>query len=486
MTLSLIFLGANIFFVLAEFSIVKAQAAKLEVLHNRGKTRAGLVLLMMKRMDHYFSAIQIGVTMSTLGLGWAGEPAVARLFDQNMAWPHWLSSGAAFCLIIYLQIVFAELVPRYIAVRHAETLALWVAFPLEIYYRIVRLPVWILSKSSVAIAKLLGSSPIGEHETAFSQEEMRVLMGTAQEKGLLPLDRLLLIENLFDFSSLKVRDAMVPKDRLTYLSATKSWDDNLQTIKTNHFSRYPVTPSDPDHIDGFIHVKDLVGTSNNVDLNKLKRPIQKIQDTEPLSPLLNTMTAQGKHLVLCMKGDKVSGLITLEDVLEEIVGEIHDEFDAPRAWSLHQYLLADLVDIEMQPSTPQQVIHDLTHRLIRVEPALNLNFVERSVQEREQQLPTAIGKGVAVPHTRLASLTQPRLAIGRTSKSFGFTPPDKEPVALVFLILTPTSAPLEQLRILSRVAMLINNETVRKQIFKAKSATELVDVIRTSEALIAG
>ncbi len=486
MTLSLFFLFANIFFVLAEFSIVKAQAAKLEVMHNRGKTRAGLVLQMMKRMDHYFSAIQIGVTMSTLGLGWSGEPAVARLISQSLSWPPWANSALAFCFIIYFQIVFAELVPRYIAVRHAETFALWLAFPLEIYYRIVRIPVWILSKSSVAIAKLMGVSPIGDHETAFSQEEMRVLMGTAQEKGLLPLDRLLLIENLFDFASLKVRDAMVPKDKVVYLTTTKSWEENTAIVRANHFSRYPLTSSDLDHIDGLIHVKDFAGKSNDGDLMKLKRPITKVQDTESLTPLLNSMAMQGKHMLLCMKGDKVSGILTLEDVLEEIVGEIHDEFDAPRAWSLHQYLSPDLVDIDMKPATPQQVIHHLTQRLIRVEPTLNLNFVERSVQERELQLPTAIGKGVAVPHTRLASLAQPRVAIGRTKDSFAFAPPDKEPVGLVFLILTPASAPLEQLRILSRVAMLANNETVRKQIFKAKSAAELVDVIRTSEALISG
>lgn len=489
---ALVFLFLNIFFVLAEFSLVRTQPARIEVMLAKGVRGSGLLLKMLRQLESYLSAIQIGVTMSTLGLGWLGEPAISKfivaVIDRGQfLGPHIHTIGTvvSFLLIMYFQIVFAELVPRNIAIHKAETLALLIVYPLEMYKRLVQLPNWILAKSSSLISVMLGVPPAGEVEQVYSEAEVRVMLGASQEKGLVPLDRLLLIENLFDLSTLKVRDAMVPREKIVYLSLAKSWKENREILKGHHFSRYPLADPDLDHISGIVHVKDLDAFSDGIRLADIKRKVVTVQDSEPLQPLLKIMTTQGKHMMIAMRGLRVAGLITLEDVLEEIVGEIHDEFDAPMAWSLHGLLSPELIDLDMRATAPRDSVETLANR-VRSMHVIETQQVVRSVLERESQLPTAIGQGVAVPHARLSDIAKPIVAVGRSAKPLGFGAPDKVPVRLVFLILTPALQPLEQLRILGRVATLVNNQTLRRGLMRAKTPAQFLDIVRTSEALVAG
>jgi len=489
---SLVFLALNVFFVLAEFALVRTQPARMEVMLAQGVGRAGLVLKILGKLETYLSAIQIGVTTSTLGLGWLGEPAVSNFiigaFDAK-GWigihAHALGTTIAFLLIMYFQVVFAELVPRNIAIQHAEPLALLFAYPLEIYKRIVQFPSWILSKSASLICSALGFAPSSSMEQVYSEAEVRVMLGTSQEKGLMPLDRLLLIENLFDLSMLKVRDAMVPREKIVFLSTERSWEDNRAVLHSHHFSRYPLADPDIDHVSGIVHVKDLAGVSGDPQIADIKRKVSTVQDSEPLQPLLKMMTTQGKHMLIAMRGLRVTGLITLEDVLEEIVGEIHDEFDAPTAWSLQTLLNPELVDLDLRATTPQECVQALAARVQAVH-GIDAGPLVRAVLEREAQLPTAIGQGVAVPHARLADIVRPIIAIGRGARALGFNAPDKIPVRLAFLIVTPASAPLEQLRILGRVATLINSQSLRRGLMRAKTPAQFLDIVRSSEALVAG
>ncbi|MBV9080707.1 MAG: DUF21 domain-containing protein [Elusimicrobia bacterium] len=495
MTLSLlaalVFLFCNAFFVMAEFALIRTQVPRVEVMQTHGTAGASLVLKILKHLDSYLSAIQIGITMCTLGLGWLGEPAVTHLISRHFAAVGFIGSharliGAAvsFALIMYFQIVFAELLPRNIAIHKAEAIALVISYPLEVYKRILQAPNWLLSKSAILVSDLVGVPPAGEAEQIYSEEEVRVMLGASQEKGLLPLDRLLLVENLFDLANLKVRDAMVPRERIIYLSTAQSWSDNLQVIWASHFSRFPLADPDLDHVSGLIHVKDLVGI-DNPDLSKLKRKIGTVQDTEPLQPLLKSMTGQGQQILLAMRGARVSGLLALEDLLEEIVGEIHDEFDAPSAWSLHGSLQPELVDLELRGASSEECVQALAARIQTVHGIDPAQLIQ-AVLAREAQLPTAIGKGVAVPHARLASVSRPIIAVARSLKPVAFAAPDKVPVRLVFLILTPAAAPLEQLRILGRVAALVNNQTLLRRLMRAKNVAQFLDIIRTTEALVAG
>ncbi len=492
--LTLLFLCLNIFFVLAEFALVKAQRARLEVMRADGRTRATLVIAMMDNMDSYLSAIQIGVTMSTLALGWAGTPVASGFVDRMFDWPSFLApyttqlnTVLAFCVIIYTQIVFAELVPRSIAIQKAEPIALWVSIPLTAFYKALRIPIQLMAKSSRLVSRLIGLKPVSEHQEVFTEDEVRIMIGMSQEKGLMPLDRLLLIENLFDFEDLKVRDAMVPRDKIVALSTANSWDQNRQILQSHHFSRYPLVNPDLDHIAGFIHVKDLALQGAGIpDLPRLARAVVKVDEGAPLQPLLKTMTTQGKHMVVVTKAGKPVGVITLEDVIEELLGEILDEFDAPNAWSFQQLLSEETIDLEMKETASADAVRNLALRLKSSNPLLDAKAIENAVMSREVQLSTAIGKGVAVPHARVAGLPRSMVAIGRSKHPVNFVAPDKTPVKLVFLILTPAAAPLEQLRILSRVATLAQNETLLKQLMRAKTPAQFLDAVRTSESIVAG
>ncbi len=493
--LTLFFLASNTFFVLAEFALIKALPSRIEVMHSQGRRRAGLVLSLLDHMDETLSAIQIGVTFSTLGLGWAGEPYVSKLLGHHLAWPEFLSMYAerinaviALILIAYTQIVFAELVPRSIALQKAEPIALWVAAPLKLFYGMLRGPIRFMAKSSILVSRALGFKPASEHKDVFTEDEVRVLLGTSQEKGLIPLDRLLLIENLFDLDDLKVKDAMVPREKIAFFSTAKSWDQNIALLKQHHFSRYPLGSPDLDHVAGFIHLKDIVMLGASLtDHLKIVRPLSTVDENAALQPLLQSMAAQGKHMMMVTRDGRTVGLITWEDIAEELVGEILDEFDAPQAWALNTWLDMKLIRLDLQATTPLEAVSALLAVLKEKEPGIDTAAVERLVMNRENQLSTAIGRSVAVPHARIPGLSKPLIVVGRSKEGIaGFSAPDQQPVRLVFLILTPVSTPLEQLRILSRIVALARNATLHKQWMRAATPKTFLEATRTSESLLVG
>lgn len=493
--LTIFFLFLNAFFVLAEFALIKALPSRIEVMHAQGRRRASLVLTLLDHMDETLSAIQIGVTLSTLGLGWAGEPYVSKILSHYLVWPGFFAGYTdrihtviSFILIAYTQIVFAELVPRSIALQKAEWISLWVAAPLTIFYQLLRGPIRFMANSSILVSRLFGFKPASEHKDVFTEDEVRVLLGTSQEKGLIPLDRLLLIENLFDLDDLKVKDAMVPREKIIYFSTGKTWDQNISQIKQHHFSRYPLGSPDLDHVVGFIHLKDIVMLGASLtDHSKIVRPISTIDENAALQPLLQSMASQGKHMMMVTRDGRTVGLITWEDVIEELVGEILDEFDAQQAWALNKWLDASLIRLDMDVNTPLEAVKSLLATLQQRNPSIDIPSIERLVMNRENQLSTAIGRAVAVPHARLNGLTQPLIVVGRNIKGMtGFSAPDQEPVRLVFLILTPVATPLEQLRILSRIVTLARNATLHKQWMRATSPKAFLDATKTSESLLVG
>jgi CBS domain containing-hemolysin-like protein len=493
--LTIFFLALNTFFVLAEFALIKALPSRIEVMHSQGRRRAGIVLSLLDRMDDTLSAIQIGVTLSTLGLGWAGEPYVSQLLGQHMAWPSFLAmyddrinTVLAFVLIAYTQIVFAELVPRSIALQKAEPIALWVAAPLKLFYGLLRGPIRFMAKSSILVARLLGFKPASEHKDVFTEDEVRVLLGTSQEKGLIPLDRLLLIENLFDLDDLKVKDAMIPREKIAFFSTAKSWDQNIALLKEHHFSRYPLGNPDLDHIVGYIHLKDIVMLGASlIDHQKIVRPISTVDENAALQPLLRSMATQGKHMMMVTRDGRTVGAITWEDVAEELVGEILDEFDAPQAWALNKWMDVKLIQLDLHMKTPLAAVSALLATLKEQEPGVDITMIERLVMNRENQLSTAIGRSVAVPHARVPGLAKPLIVVGRSKEGVaGFSAPDQQPVRLVFLILTPVATPLEQLRVLSRIVALARNATLHKQWMRATTPKAFLDATRTSESLLVG
>lgn len=485
-------IGLNAAFVLTEFAIVKVRTSRLELLVRKGSARAVLVQSILQNLDVYLSAIQLGITMTSLGLGWVGEPAVAHLIkgyliEWNLpyisAWTHALSFAVAFGLITFLHIVLGELVPRSIALQKAELFALWMAVPLRVFYLAFKLPITLMARTSIAVLHLFRLGTAAEADQAVSEDEMRIILGASEEKTGIPLERLLLLDNIFDFGSTKVSEVMVPKEKVATLDPGKPWDENLAVIRSRRFSRYPLTGSGLEAADGYVHVKDLLG-SPNPDLKLLKRKLPEVRAGELLQRLIQNFADKGSPIALVREEDgAAAGLVTLEDILEEIVGEIHDEFDLPHAWSFMDVLVPSASDIGIEAAEPPDVIMRLLERLKAAVPSLDHKSAFKIVAEREARLSTALGHGVAVPHGRIPNLDRPLVAIGRAQKNFHFVAPDKTPVRLVFLILTPASAPVLQLKILARVASLVSNETLRRRMLRAKSAEHLIETIKTADTV---
>ncbi|MCX5797722.1 MAG: CNNM domain-containing protein [Elusimicrobia bacterium] len=494
----LLLIAGNAFFVAMEFSLIRVRSSRIEVLARKGSLRAVRVQEMLGRLDDYMAAFQLGITVLSLALGWIGEPALAhwlegRLVGLGVVLPGHLVHGLAFAVGLSLlsttQIVLGELVPRAVGIQKAEVISLWGAYPMRAYARAIRPLVALMSGLSKAVLKLLGFKPAAETESTLSEEEMRVLLGENQEKGSFPLERLLLLENLFDLGTAKVSDAMVPAEKIAFLSVDKSWAENMEVVRLRRFSRYPLCAGGLENAVGMVHLKDLVLkplAGPAPDLRAIRRELAEVPEGESLEKLVKTFPDKGIHLAVVKNAEgRISGLITLEDIMEELVGEIHDEFDLPQAWRLADLVVGPAVAVGLQASDRKAAAALLVSRLKAAVPELNEEEVLKAVLDREAKLSSAVGRGAAVPHARLPGLARPFVVVGRFSKPVPGASPDNVPVRLVFLILTPVSTPIVQLKILSRIAALLTNENLRRKLLRAKTAEALLETLRTADTLLA-
>jgi CBS domain containing-hemolysin-like protein/mannitol/fructose-specific phosphotransferase system IIA component (Ntr-type) len=498
---ALLLIALNGLFVLVEYAVVRVRASRIEVLARRGSARALSVQAILGSLDRYLAAIQVALTVISLALGSTAEPVLAERLRElfvRLGVPelrHGFLHGAAFgvglVLLSFVQIVCAELIPRAIGIQKAETISLWAALPLQGFAKLVSLPVTVMSFCSTAVLRLFGMKPAAHAESVVSEEEMRVLLGETQEKGALPLERLLLLENLFDLGAAKVAEAMTPRDRVHFLSLSKTWEENLALIRAKKFSRYPLCEKDDlDTVVGFVHVKDLVMRPElglaAPDLRAARRDLTEVAGADSLEKLLKTFPDKGINLALVRDASgRVAGILTLEDMIEELVGEVHDEFDRSHAWSLMDVLVPAAVTVGLQGEDRREAIVRLMDRLALAEPSLKAREALQVVWERELKFSSAVGRGVAVPHGRLPGLEKPMVAVGRFAKPVPFPSPDSVPVRLVFLILTPAQTPVIQLKVLGRIAAIVTNENLRRKLLRAKTNEALLELLRTGDTMLA-
>jgi CBS domain containing-hemolysin-like protein len=490
-------IAANALFVLMEFALVRVRPARVEVLARKGGRRALAVQEALTRLDDYLAACQVGITILSLTLGWVGEPAIASAVERALGgWvqtlPPVVFHGAVFAvslaILSWLHIVLGELVPRTLGIQFAETVSLWGIIPLMGFKTFLRWPVRFLSASSRGILRVFRVKPASEADHSVTVDEMRVLLGETQERGAMPLERLLLLENLFDFGSAKVSDAMRPRERIAYLSLARTWAENLAVIRDKRYSRYPLCETDLDTAIGFVHIKDLLLTEAGAepDLKKIRRDLYEVADTELLEKLLKTMPDKGVHLAVARDGlNRIMGLLTLEDILEELVGEVRDEFEKTTGWMTGEFFSGAAVDANLPTTERRETIRHLMDRMKAANPELDAEAAFAAVWDRELKFASAVGRGVLVPHARLPGLKSPLIAVGRFAKAPPLPTPDGTPLRLVFLILTPLETPTMQLKVLQRIASLITNETLRRKILRAKSDESLLNLLRTADTLLA-
>lgn len=337
-----ILLAANGFFVAAEFALVKARGFRIETLASEGRAAAALTLRIQHNLEAYLAACQLGITMASLGLGWVGEPAVAALLEplfHSMGIPEAMLHTSAFIVgfLIFssLHIVVGEQVPKTLAIRKAEPVALWVAYPLHMTYLVVFPLNWLLN---AATSKILSLFKVAEatHADVFSHDELKGLVATSEEHGELGTDKAEMLRNLFEFDQRHVGRVMIPRTSLKILDINGIAEDNLTTIRESGHSRFPLVDSENnEEIVGIILAKDLYAAMLHddkepwTDLRRFCREPFIVPESQKVSRLFDAMRTKRAHMALVADeyGDLV-GIITLEDLLEEIVGDIEDETDA--------------------------------------------------------------------------------------------------------------------------------------------------------------
>ncbi len=331
---------------MAEYSLVRIRKSKLEELIGQGQNRANTVLKISERLDTYLSATQLGITASSLLLGWFGGPLLADIFRAMFGvavsswYDHSFVFACAFLLIVFLHVVFGELVPRTIALGKVEQVAMAVSYPLVFFHYLLYPLVVFFNRIAHAVLCLLGVDPVPNEDISRSEDELRMIVSASERGGKLDHMESRLIDNVFDFADRVAREVMVPRQDMVCLYTDDTLQDNLQAVRESRHTRYPLCSEDKDHVLGVVHVRDLMDLNDDdqsFDLQSIMRNIAVVPEGMATSKVLQMM--QHKHIQIAVVADEyggTAGLVTMEDLLEEIVGDIQDEHDAEEAADILQ------------------------------------------------------------------------------------------------------------------------------------------------------
>lgn len=336
--IALTLVAINAFFVASEFSLVKVRATRLAEMARRGNRNAALAQKMVGRIDTYLSATQLGITLTSLGLGWVGEPAFAHMFEDFLHTGNPLSPEVratlsiilAFVVMTFLHIIFGELAPRSVALTRSERVVLLIARPIYVFNRVFLPLTWLMNVLARIVLRLLKVGPASEHEAIHSPEEIQMLLSRslAGVGGSVLRDRL--VGNLFTFSRRTARQIMIPRTDVVILSAKRKVPELIQQVQAAGHTRYPVCDGDLDHVLGIVHIKDLakIPDAATADIKSTLRQPLFVPEVMTAERLLLNFQETRQHLAIVVdEYGGASGLVTLEDVIEELVGEVQDEFD---------------------------------------------------------------------------------------------------------------------------------------------------------------
>jgi CBS domain containing-hemolysin-like protein len=341
--LALVLVGLNGFFVAAEFALVRVRESRIQQLEQEGSARAGVVRDALRDLDDYLSVCQVGITVASLGLGWIGEPAVAHLIEPVLHAVGITSERAVsiisfvvgFALITYAHLVFGEQAPKYFSIQKAERTALWISRPLKIFMVLFRPLVWLVNASTNFVLRPWGIK-LGEEMEAHSEEELRIMISSSAASGELEPAERDYLNNVFDFGDRVAREIMVPRPDIEALSVDMPLPEMVDAAVFGRYTRYPVYEGDLDHIVGAVHVKDLLRAArenpDDFDIRAIIRDCLVVPENKPIEQILREFQKRKLQMAIVIdEWGSVEGLITIEDIVEELVGEIQDEFDEGEA-----------------------------------------------------------------------------------------------------------------------------------------------------------
>ena len=333
-------LFSNGFFVASEFAMVKVRKTRIEQLVNEGNFNAKIALEALKDLDKFIAAVQLGVTISSIGLGWVGEGTLAHIIEplflflpgisQNIA-THTMSVSIAFALITFFHVVLGELIPKSIALEYTEKTALWVAKPMQILTYIFNPFIWLLNGFGNLVLKAMNIPHSHKGALVHSTEELDMLVNASYDGGVLNETEKDMLHNVFKFSDLTAKQVMVPRTDMVCISIDTPLEELNKLAAENQYTRYPVYEEDIDHIIGLVHVKDLYSLSIKDEIcpiSKILREVLLVPETITMDNLvLEFKKRKGQMAIVVDEFGGTSGLVTLEDVIEEIFGDVQDEFD---------------------------------------------------------------------------------------------------------------------------------------------------------------
>lgn len=401
--LAVVFVGLNGFFVLSEFAIVKVRRSKLEELAKKNQSNAKLALKITKSLDTYLSATQLGITLSSLALGWIGEPAIARLlermfadfFADNTILLHSVSFIIAFTFITLLHVVCGELIPKSIAIARAEKMTLFVARPLHLF-RILFFPLIKVFDTLAGFAlRRIGVEPATESENAHSDEEIKIIIGESLKGGYLDSIESEILKNAVDFSDTSAKEIMTPRKDIVCLFADNSYEENIEIVKATNHTRYPYCKESKDNVVGMIHIRDLLQVALQKapeNLANIVRELIIVPENAPISNILMKMNKKQIHTALVVdEYGGTAGLLTMEDIIEEIMGDISDEHDKKnddiRQIDENTYEIDGMLDIDtikevlgfdISEDIEQVTIGGYVFNLLGKEPVIGDNVVDEN------------------------------------------------------------------------------------------------------------
>ncbi len=339
----MVLVALNGFFVAAEFALVRVRESRITQLEQEGSARARVVHGVLRDLDSYLSVCQVGITMASLGLGWVGEPAVAHLIEPVLGAIGITSERVVtvvsvvlgFAVITYAHLVFGEQAPKYFSIQKAEGVSLWISRPLILFRLLFRPVVWLVNASTNFVLRPWGVR-LGEEMEAHSEEELRIMITSSTASGMLEPEEREYLNNVFEFGDRVAREIMVPRPDIEALPYDASLPDLAERAAFGRYTRYPVYEEDLDHILGAVHVKDLFRAAKEdpegFDLTTLIRECLVVPETKSIEQILREFQQRKLQMAIVIdEWGSVEGLITIEDILEEIVGEIQDEFDEGEA-----------------------------------------------------------------------------------------------------------------------------------------------------------
>lgn len=494
--LAVLLVALNGFFVLAEFAAVKMRPSRVRELMDDRVIGAAAARHVQDHLDEYLSVCQVGITFTSIGLGFVAEPAVVRFVEPVLKFTklfpekgeitflttHAVAFGISYLLVSYAHILIGELVPKSIAIRRTDKSALRTAPILRVFRTLFIVPLWVLNGSANYLLRLMGLGKSKQHDS-HTEDELRILLNQSQSSGMMTFRRLLFLENVFDLGELLVRDAMRPRSQVRCMNISNSLDENLQIARRYRFSRYPLFVGAESIPTGIVHLKDLLLSGGpETDLRALLRPVITVAETMLLESVLAEMQKKRIHVAIVKdaKGEW-SGFLTLEDVIEEIVGTIRDEFEDEEPIHLSEALLEDRVHLHVEADSTIEAVRTALFKMKPESLPIPRDEVVRAVEERERLVETYLGRHLGMPHARLHGLKKAIVLVIRSEKGIPYRG-TSERAHLLFVLLTPTGQPRVHQRLQAIIATLLDeSEFIPERLQTATTAAEVLDILRTGE-----